>query len=221
MSNDHERISGLWAHQRGRIYARDLGAGRPPNVSPPGLEATFREATPGDSPALARAMGQDQDIKIRTRLPRDDRRCFVGWFNKRIVTYCWLSMEQEYVGEMERELNLLEGEAYIWNCATLPDYRRQGLYTALLAFMLARLAEDGAQRVWIGADLENVPSHRAFHTAGFLPAAAFTYVRFWRLYAFLARPLPATPPTFLPAARRLFQLDHLPHLGHLAMGVVR
>lgn len=221
MSNDRHRISGLWAQQRGRIYARDLGAGRPPNVSAPDLAATFGEAAPGDSPALARAMGQDQHMEIRTLLRRDDRRCFTGWFDERIVTYCWLSMEQEYVGEMERELNLLDGESYIWNCATLPDYRRNGLYTALLAFMLARLSEDGHRRVWIGADLENVPSHRAFHTAGFLPAADFTYLRLWRLYTFLTRPLPTTPPNLLSHARRLFQLDHLPRVGPLAMGIIR
>lgn len=211
-------LSGLRAYQRGRIYARDLGESRPPNVSAPGLDAAYGEATPADSAALARAMGRDQDMEIRTLLRRDNRRCFVGWYDERIVTYCWLSLEQEYVGEMERELNLLQGEGYIWNCATLPHYRRQGLYTALLAFMLAQLAEDGYRRIWIGANLENVPSHRAFHSAGFLPAADFTYLRLWRLYTFLTRPLPATPPDLLPHARRLFNLTHLPRLGPLSLG---
>ena len=209
-------VQGLSAYQRGRIYARDLAHSRPPAVPQPGIAVRFAGVTTAAASALAAAMDQSTEHVLDSL--RHNRRCFVAWRGDEIAAYCWISLQHEYVGEMERLLNILEGEAYVWNCATLPAYRRQGLYTALLAYILARLADDGLQRVWIGADLENLPSHRAFHTVGFLPAAAFTYLRLWRLYGFLTTSLPATPPLLLPAARRLFRLDTLPALGPLSAG---
>ena len=149
---------------------------------------------------------------------KDNRRCFAAWRGDEIASYCWISMQQEYVGEMESVLDIHAGEGYIWGCATRPQYRRKGLYTALLSFMLQSLAAQGRNRIWIGADLENTPSLRAFDTVGFLPAAAFTFFRIWRIYGFITGALPQTPSHLLTAGRRLFQIDRLAALGPLALG---
>lgn len=210
-------IDSFYAHQRGRIYALDLQSStQPAERQEPGIAVNFQELSAEDVGALAVAMDQPLQ-EIRDRLSQK-RRCFVAWREAEIASYCWISLQQEYVGEMESILDIHPGEAYIWNCATLPRYRRQGLYTALLADIVNRLAEEGMQRIWIGADLENVPSHRAFQTTGFLPAANFVFFRIWRLYAFLTTALPQTPPHLLSAARRLFQVDRLPSLGPLSIG---
>jgi ribosomal protein S18 acetylase RimI-like enzyme len=219
-------VNGLWAFQQGKMAVREL-ADPPPPPAEPAIAVRFAEVDETAALTLAEAIGQgtaqDDDAALRVveRIRRDlgrQRRCFAAWREGQIASYCWISLGQEYVGEMERVLKLLPGEAYIWNCATLPDFRRNGIYTALLGHIMTRLSEDGLQRVWIGADLENEPSHRAFASAGFRPAAFFTYLRLWRFYGFRASAPRGAAPQHLAAARRLFQLSDLPRLGSLSLG---
>ncbi len=208
---------GLWVLQRGRIYARDLHGAEPlPTVAAPGIAVDLSELSTDGVAAMAAATDRPQHLILERLDPR--RRCFAAWHGAEIAAYCWISLQQEYVGEMESILDIQPGEAYIWDCATLPAYRRKGLYTALLAFMLGRLADEGLHRIWIGADLENQPSLRAFERAGFQPATAFTFFRLWRLFGFVTTALPGTPARLLQAGRRLFQIDRLWSLGPLAFG---
>lgn len=199
------------------MAVRELSGQHPPPRSEPAIAVRFAEVHEAQAAALAEAMGHGDAAGIRVDLS-GHRRCFVAWREAQIASYCWISLRQEHVGEMERVLDLLPGEAYIWNCVTLPDYRRNGIYTALLGHILTRLSEDGLQRVWIGANLENEPSHRAFASAGFRPAAFFAYLRLWRFYGFMTTAPYGAAPQHLAAARRLFQLTDLPRLGPLALG---
>ncbi len=74
-------------------------------------------------------------------------------------------------GETLKSIRLRPGEAYLWDCATLPAFRRQGLYSALLAHVIDVLRADGLRSVWIGADLYNIASHGGIERAGFRPVA--------------------------------------------------
>ena len=40
-----------------------------------------------------------------------------------VAGYGWVRFEVEDIRELSLRVNLLEGEAYIWDCATLPGYR--------------------------------------------------------------------------------------------------
>ncbi len=68
------------------------------------------------------------------------------------------------------------GDAYIWDCATLPDYRGRGIYPALLLYILDELRADGLHRAWIGADTGSVASQKGIIRAGFQPIADFVPV---------------------------------------------
>jgi RimJ/RimL family protein N-acetyltransferase len=135
-----------------------------------------------------------------------NRRCFAAWHEEQIVSYCWISQQREHVGEMERVIHLQAGEAYVWDCATLPHFRRRGLYTALLGFINRALAAEGLRRIWIGANLENEPSRRAFDTVGFRRVATMTHVRLLALSLYLTTADPGVPAAWVAAARRLFGL---------------
>src|SRR3989304_5586640 len=74
-------------------------------------------------------------------------------------------------GLLTLRLRLLPGEAYIWDCVTLPAFRQNYLYSALLVFILGELRSGKLCRVWIGADLEDVASQRGIARAGFKPVA--------------------------------------------------
>jgi hypothetical protein len=90
------------------------------------------------------------------------------------VAYGWISFDEEGIGELGLIIRLGEGEAYIWDCATLLAYRGQRLYPALLAHMLAELQRAGFKRVWIGTDADNLPSQRGVALVGCQPVAEVT-----------------------------------------------
>ncbi|MGE5334129.1 MAG: GNAT family N-acetyltransferase [Nitrososphaerota archaeon] len=164
-----------WAYERGTLWARACdGADIIPVI--PVIEATLAEAHPEMADALAVAMGLLDSTAVRQRFSRG-RRCFAAWVDGAIAAYGWVSRGVESIGELERTFHMSPDEAYIWDCATLPRYRGQHLYSALLTYLTATLCHDGFQRLWIGASLSNTPSIRGFATAGFQPVLRLTYRR--------------------------------------------
>lgn len=209
-------INRVWVFQQGVLWAANLGGSLPAPVEPR-TEARFAECGPASGEALARAMGHDDAQEVRRHL-QGARRCFVAWVGEEIASYCWLSVGEEEVGEMERVIQLPAGEAYIWNCATLPRFRRQRLYTALLNFMIRRLAAEEFRRIWVGANRENVPSLRAFETAGFRPAVTMTYARLHTLSMLLVKADANTPDHLVEDARSLFRMEGERRWGPLLVG---
>ena len=165
----------LWAYERGTLWAMDLASETHVPVVPH-VAATFGEAAPKAAVALAAAMGLADPIVVQQRFAAGCR-CFVAWVGNDIATYGWVSRNVERIGELERSLRMRPDEAYIWDCATLPPFRRQRLYSALLGHVVAVLRDEGLRRMWIGTSLQNHPSLRAFATAGFQPAVRVVYVR--------------------------------------------
>jgi len=134
----------IWAFERGTLWANDPGAAPHAPVVPRRAVA-YHEVHPEDAPPLAEAMGERDRTVVEGRFA-GARRCFAAWDGGRIAAYGWASQGHEYVGEMERTFRLQTGEAYIWDCATLPEYRGQRLYSALLDYMVAELRRAGVGR---------------------------------------------------------------------------
>jgi len=111
------------------------------------------------------------------------------------------------------------GDGYIWHCATLPQHRAQGLYAALLSCMTSVLRGEGVQRVWIGANLENVASLRAFARVGFQPIVQVAYVRLLRLSCLWMRTQPSAPSDLVSGARQMLIAPHERVWRGLAFGV--
>ncbi len=164
-----------WAFERGTLWAMDLdGAGPTPAASP--TAATFGEVPRDEADALAAAMGPTDPGAAQRRLT-DGRRCFAAWVAGAIAAYGWVSQGEESVGELERAFRLQPDAAYIWDCATLPPFRRRGLYSSLLRHIAGTLRAEGVRRLWIGASRRNRPSIVGFANAGFRPVINLTYVR--------------------------------------------
>jgi GNAT superfamily N-acetyltransferase len=142
----------------------------------PRSAATFAEVGVEAAEALATAMGLSTSHETQRRFAAGSR-CFVALVEGVIVAYSWLSRDLERIGELERAMRMRPDEAYIWDCATLAPFRRQGIYSALLAHVAARLRSEGIRRVWIGASLRNHPSLKGFVHAGFQPALTVIYLR--------------------------------------------
>ncbi len=115
-------------------------------------------------------MGPDGDL-VAARLARGCR-CFGAWFGDDLAGYGWLSSGAEWIGEMDLEITPAAGEAYIWNCLTLPMHRRKGVFRALMVGIAARARDEGLSRVWIGSVA--IPAEKAVPQVGFVPVLHFS-----------------------------------------------
>lgn len=190
-----------WAFERGTLWAMDLDGTAPaPAVSH--TAATFGEVSWDETDALAAAMGLAVPGAARRRLA-DGRRCFVAWVAGEIAAYGWVSQGEESVGELERVFRLPPDAAYVWDCATLPPFRRHGIYSSLLRHIAGTLRAEGVRRLWIGAARRNRPSIVGFANAGFQPVINLTYVRVLGLRHTRIIDDRAAPPGLVAAARSL------------------
>jgi ribosomal protein S18 acetylase RimI-like enzyme len=163
--------------ERGLLWTRELSS----SLDPPEIEgARFGEVEAGQADEPAAVMDGVGPEEVVARLTTGDR-AFAWWLDGRIVCYCWTSTGSACIGELDTRLVLPPGEAYLWNCATLPAYRGRGLYTRLLLATSSRLGRDGLTRAWVGAGLPNRASQRAFASAGFQPVLGVFHVALGRL----------------------------------------
>jgi ribosomal protein S18 acetylase RimI-like enzyme len=188
----------------GTIWMLDLDG--PPSKILPGVEAEFRLAGPYLAPDLA-ALQEGETAAALIRRFETGRQCYTAWVEGQLAAYGWVSLEDEKIGELNLRVKLLPGEAYIWDCATLPAYRRKHLYSALLAHILGELSAGGLCRAWIGADLDNVASQKGIARAGFHHVADLVVARVLTLRQVWVWGLPQVPDHILAETRRAFLND--------------
>jgi GNAT superfamily N-acetyltransferase len=154
----------------GTVFTRDLTAA--PQV-PVVRGAMVRRATAADAAALQEGMEASgiypADV-VEMRL-RAGRRPYVVETDGKIVSYGWVAFSAEPIGDLGLSFELTAGEAYIYDCATRPDYRGRGYYPALLRTMVADLSREGWLRAWIGTGPGNFISQRGIARAGFQKVA--------------------------------------------------
>jgi len=153
--------------------------------------------------ALVEAMGVEGD-RVGPRFARGCR-CFAALHHGKLAAYGWLSIHPEWIGELSLEVSPAAGEAYVWNCVTLPAYRRQGRYRALLEGIVARARSEGLTRLWIGSIDD--PAEKADADAGFMPVLVFTVMRVGWVRWLRARPAPDARAGMADEARRRLGLD--------------
>lgn len=191
--NDPRRAGTIWTFE----------LDQPIPIVLPSMDVTFYRVGSDSITELAAAMVDTHSAEILTRFERG-RQCYVARAENRIAAYGWVSFEEEYIGELNLRLRLLPGEAYIWNCATLPAFRRKLLYSALLTYILADLWSQKLNRVWIGADLDNVVSQRGIARAGFQHVADLILARVLTLRQVWVQGRPGVPESLVAEARRAF-----------------
>ena len=153
----------------GTFWMLDLASSSAISVAPH-IPAVFQQIDSWEVSSLAQAMGVDEAAVLQ-RMSRGCR-CYVAKVKDVLAAYGWVTLEdKEEIGELGLSFYLAKGNAYIWDCGTLPAYRGQRLYPALLAVMVEALRAGGFVRVWVGADTDNVASQRGIVLAGFQPIA--------------------------------------------------
>lgn len=169
---------------------------------PSRISARMKEFGESDAPELANAIGVPALRDVRERFARGCR-CFGACVDEQaIAAYGWVSLQPEYIGEQERFIQIQSGEAYIWDCVTLPQYRGQRLYSALLSHANVVLYNETIERAFIGTALNNYASLRGFANSGFQPLIAVTTFQFWSLQLSWVRGQSNAPRELVNHARR-------------------
>ncbi|HET6847116.1 MAG TPA: GNAT family N-acetyltransferase [Anaerolineales bacterium] len=190
--------------RRGTIWVLDLEKERPALL--PRIQADFHGLTPDQASVLASSTGSLTLTEITQRL-ETGRQCYAAWVDDKIVAYGWVSFEHEDIGELNLRIKLLPGEAYIWDCATLPAFRGNLLYSALLVHILGQLRAQNICRVWIGADQDNLASQKGIARAGFHHVADLVIERVLAMRQVWVTGLPGVPDAMVAEARRAFLND--------------
>jgi GNAT superfamily N-acetyltransferase len=115
------------------------------------------------------------------------------------VGYGWLSAKSEWIGELELEIGLAPGEAYIWNCVTLDRHRRKGVFRTLVTSLVGQARKEGLARLWI-ASIVGVGGN-AIEQAGFEPVLRFASAQRMGLHWLTVMPVPGVDPRLLASAR--------------------
>jgi GNAT superfamily N-acetyltransferase len=184
----------------GTLWVLDLN--KPLLIGPmPRVAVTFQRAGPEAAPSLAHAMGFDDSEEVLQRFAAG-KRCYSGTVAGVLATYGWVTFDEELIGELGLRIRLAPGEAYIWDCATLPEYRGLRLYPALLWHIINDLRAEGLWRIWIGADADNLPSQRGIVLCGFQPIVDMVLDRVLAIRMSWARGCPGAPEQLVEDARR-------------------
>ncbi len=184
----------------GTLWVRNLDWPVPENVAPR-VPVAFRCVDPGEIESLAHIMRPADPAMIQQRFAAG-KRCYVAQVADTLAAYGWVSWEEEDIGEIGLRLHLMPGEAYIWDCATLPAYRRLRLYTNLLIHISEQLRAEGLCRIWIGVDADNTASQNGIALAGFQPVADLVVTRVIAVRQFWVRGRPGVPEYVVDDARR-------------------
>ena len=184
----------------GTLWHMDLS--EPSLIGPiPRVEVNFQRIDSEAAPELAQAMGLDSPDEVFKRFDAG-KRCYIGNVDGVLATYGWVTFDKELIGELRLHIRLSPGEAYIWDCATLPEYRGLRLYPSLLWYIISELRAQGLKRIWIGADADNLPSQVGMRLCGFHPIADFVLDYALALHSFWIRGHPGASEQLVEDARR-------------------
>jgi ribosomal protein S18 acetylase RimI-like enzyme len=192
--------SELGLQHLGTLWVLDLN--EPPLDSPmPRIGVTFQRVGSEAVLSLVQAMKLDSPEEVLKRFDAC-KRCYTGNVDGVLATYGWVTFDEELIGELRLRIHLEPGEAYIWDCATLPEYRGLRLYAALLWHIIHELRAQGLRRIWIGADADNLPSQVGIRLCGFHPIADFVLDYALALYTSWVRGHAGAPEQLVEDARR-------------------
>jgi GNAT superfamily N-acetyltransferase len=155
---------------------------------------------------IADAMGSEGDL-VATRLARGCR-CFGAWVGGDFAGYGWLSTGTEWIGELDLEIRPAGGEAYLWNCVTLPAHRRKGVFRSVMAGVAQRARTEGLSRLWIGSVA--LPAEKAVPQVGFVPVLHFSSEILSGIRWLKVRSVPEAELALLAAARDVLAIGGRP-----------
>lgn len=139
------------------------------------ISAIIRQATINDLDTL-KGIVNDSKLELFKKRFKKGRICFIALDGERVCSFAWVSFENEYENDCRMEIKLHEGEGYIFDSYTVPEYRGSGFQTALISKRLAYLKDQGFRRAVAFVWDDNIPSLKACRSVSFEKGKTVTLV---------------------------------------------
>jgi GNAT superfamily N-acetyltransferase len=144
-------------------------------------------AGPTEDAALLARLARLEVAEVQRRLD-EGHHAYIAWLKGQAVAYGWVATQTAHVGELDLTISLLApngaaaaqhgaprgADRYLWDFATLPDWRGRGIYPRLLQAILTT-EQKNAERFWIIAAPENRASSAGISKAGFASVAHLSF----------------------------------------------
>ena len=101
-------------------------------------------------------------------------RPYVAYLDGQPASYGWVATREASIGELNLVFTMPPAQRYLWDFATLPEFRGRGLYPRLLQGILA-IEKQEASSFWIIHAPENLPSGTGIDRAGFEPVGQLSF----------------------------------------------
>lgn len=185
----------------GTLFVFDLAQPIPPLELPSEIICRKLKTTEGHyvQQAMDKA-GNYQTSEADYRLEKG-RAGYVVELAGEVACYGWVSPFSEQLGDTGCAFTPPAGDVWLYDFATVPEFRGRGYYPLLLRYILAEL-KSSRRYAWIGTAPGNDTSSRSIAKAGFTKAAHTRY-------------LPATDETFPQ-----FEVTELPGLPQVLLDVL-
>ncbi|MBI1282519.1 MAG: GNAT family N-acetyltransferase [Anaerolineaceae bacterium] len=131
------------------------------------------DARPSDDAVLLARLAKLDVENVQTRLC-EGHVPYIAWLDDMPVAYGWVATQTAHIGELDLHITLSVRSRYLWDFATLPDWRGRGIYPHLLQAILTAESSD-AEQFWIIAAPENRASGVGIAKAGFQNVANLSF----------------------------------------------
>ncbi|MCK4351982.1 GNAT family N-acetyltransferase [candidate division WOR-3 bacterium] len=131
----------------------------------PKINFSVREGGTEDCHVLSRITCSGE-AEIKRRL-LDKKRCFMAQSGNEIIHYFWVTSGNEYIREINTEINIEDKEIYIFNVVTLPRYRGKRIYPFMLNYICNYFSKQGYKIAKTAVAANNIPSIKAAEKTGF------------------------------------------------------
>lgn len=131
---------------------------------PLSARSDFRVASADDA-ALVAGLAQLDHEEVVSRMEQANQ-AYVAYLRDQPIAYGWSAAKLGAIYELDLVFEIPPGNRYLWDFATLPEWRGCGVYPRLLQAIIEQ-EQPAAQYFWIGHTADNDVSQRGILKAGF------------------------------------------------------
>jgi len=152
----------------------------------PKIKVTIRAATEDDLDKF-KGIVNERKIKLFKKRFKEDRICFMALDQGKIAYFGWISLDDEYESIFQIMVKVNDKEAYWFDCHTIPEYKRNGLHSAITAKALTYLKDKGCKKVLTHVMKNNIYSRKAFRKVGFKEKRMVTLIKIFSFKHYIFR----------------------------------
>jgi predicted GNAT family acetyltransferase len=152
----------------------------------PKIKVTIRAAVEDDLDKF-KGIVNERKIKLFRKRFKKDRICFIALDQEKIAYFGWISFDDEYESIFQIRVKVNHKEAYWFDCHTTPQYRHNGLHSAITAKALIYLKDRGCKKVFTHVMKDNSYSRKAFKKVGFKEKRMVTLIKLFNFKHYIYR----------------------------------